>query len=434
MKSNFLKKSLKKYPQLACMTFFRTIPSNLHVSVPFRLSSSGDIRYGKFDHIINSFYKINCDQLLSALNEDIVDENIVEDAKMICENLKSNSSQCSLNLNGKYPLISLKYAWSIINDECQNWIIKVIGNDRAYIWQTDDNDPTFTTKKIEIADDLTWKPYFNKEIINLDWIDLPLKLDDFSLLLNIVKVIDNMPICKGISIDTFKDIIKDDLKNGFYIKNSEVIALADGTDLRAFTCTHLLSTLGTSLCFYCNNLRNAFYKKRSVSKIKVVNKTAHKHKSKDELSKDFIALNEKYRCLQKKLDKISGKIKEINDLQNDDEKELTKMFINLKKGINGINEKVNNPTCFWESCEAGTFDNILQLIQHVDEYHVSQRDQSTLPLPKNKTLASGKTAPKNFQKRPSENHVHSHTGKESDIFLKHFYKIKQRPLALPQMA
>lgn len=76
---------------------------------------------------------------------------------------------------------------------------------------------------------------------------------------------------------------------------------------------------------------------------------------------------------------MSGKIKEINVLQNDDNKELTKTFINPKKGINVINEKVNNPTYLVESCETGTFENLLHLIQYVDEYQVCQKDRRTLP-------------------------------------------------------
>ena len=72
------------------------------------------------------------------------------------------------------------------------------------------------------------------------------------------------------------------------------------------------------------------------------------------------------------------------DLLADDDKGLREMFINLKSGIDRINEKINNPTCHWNECDAGTFDTLSQLVEHVDNCHVTQYEQSVL-LPTEKT-------------------------------------------------
>jgi protein subunit release factor A len=67
----------------------------------------------------------------------------------------------------------------------------------------------------------------------------------------------------------------------------------------------------------------------------------NKHKSKEQLASECSSLNKKYKYLHNKFEKLKNKIHMAEDLLTDDDKELREMFINLKSGIERINDRIN---------------------------------------------------------------------------------------------
>ena len=55
-------------------------------------------------------------------------------------------------------------------------------------------------------------------------------------------------------------------------------------------------------------------------------------------------------------------------------------LLNLKDGLQNITEKGNNPTCYWNGCNAGKFNSLSELLKHVDSEHAFHEDQSTSAL------------------------------------------------------
>jgi len=123
-----------------------------------------------FYDIIKSFCFYNSEQLICALNSEFFDKDIFDDAEKICENLKSGTTYCNLNVNMIFPLIGLKYCWPLVNDKFKHWNVQ-FESERAYFWTTEQNNPTVITKQIYVDEDLTWTAFVKEKPINLEWIE-----------------------------------------------------------------------------------------------------------------------------------------------------------------------------------------------------------------------------------------------------------------------
>ena len=80
--------------------------------------------------------------------------------------------------------------------------------------------------------------------------------------------------------------------------------------------------------------------------------------------------------MEAKIENLKKKLDDAEKVLSNDDDDLRAMFYNLKDGLQNINEKVNNPTCYWNSCNAGTFNSLSALLNHVDSEHAFQQDQS----------------------------------------------------------
>jgi hypothetical protein len=113
------------------------------------------------------------------------------------------------------------------------------------------------------------------------------------------------------------------------------------------------------------------------------------------------------------------------------------MFYNLKDGLQNINEKVNNPTCYWNGCNAGTFNSLSALLNYVDSEHAFQEDQSASAPNDKKYQCKWDNCNVEFPKKKKkllQKHLRKqHTGQESDIFIKYLIsKTKQKLSSPPQ--
>ena len=78
--------------------------------------------------------------------------------------------------------------------------------------------------------------------------------------------------------------------------------------------------------------------------------------------------------MEGKIENLKKKLDDAEKVLSNDDDDLRAMFYNLKDGLQNINEKVNNPTCYWNGCNAGTFNSLSALLNHVDSEHAFQED------------------------------------------------------------
>lgn len=94
---------------------------------------------------------------------------------------------------------------------------------------------------------------------------------------------------------------------------------------------------------------------------------------------------------------------------------------------------MNNPTCYWNGCNAGTFNSLSDLLKHVDSEHTFQEDQSASAPNDKKYLCKWDKCNVEFPKKTLlQNHLRKqHTGQESDIFIKYLIQDQAKALVTP---
>ena len=110
-------------------------------------------------------------------------------------------------------------------------------------------------------------------------------------------------------------------------------------------------------------------------------------KTKEEIQDELLNVNKKYKKLQSECNNLKQQLETAEKVLISDD--LRETFYNLKDGLSEIHERVNNPICKWERCDAGKFNCITELINHFDIEHTSQHEQSLIAPVKESEFVSG---------------------------------------------
>ena len=137
--------------------------------------------------------------------------------------------------------------------------------------------------------------------------------------------------------------------------------------------------------------------------------------------------------MEAKIENLKKKKLDAEKVLSNDDDDLRDMFYNLKNGLQNITEKVNNPTYYWNGCNAGTFNSLSDLLKYVDSEHAFQEDQSASALIDKKYKCKWDKCHVEFQKKTLlQNHLRKqHTGQESDIFIKYLIQDQAKALVTP---